>query len=153
MQLNADRIAEKTNIPVITIPLNRTLTGLSTIVIPITDFLPVRKLMYGVYMASGHATTLRLLGVKNKVSKEKVEKYLKRSYQLIHDNSGVPVEIETVIGENVAEAVNEFAMLHSADLVILNPGSQTKMPGFFSSLFGNVIQRYSGPPVLTVNAV
>ena len=48
MLLNPDVIAEKTDVPVITIPSNRRLTGLYSIVIPITDFLPVRKLLYGI---------------------------------------------------------------------------------------------------------
>lgn len=151
MLLNPDIIAEKTNIPVITIPSNRRLIRLYSIVIPITDFLPVRKLMYGIYMALGYDATIKLLGIENTNTRERVYYYLTKANQLIRDNCNVKVEMETMVSQNVAEAVNQFAMLSSADLIIVNPGAQTKMPGFFSSLLGNIIQKYSAPPVLTIN--
>lgn len=151
MYVNPDFIAEKTNIPVITIPSNRRLTRLYSIVIPVTNFLPVRKLMYGVYIGSFYNTTIKLLGIENQRMKKQVQYYLTKSLQLITDNCDVRVETEIIVSNNVAEAVNQFAMLQSADLVIVNPGTQTKMPGFFSSLLGNILQKYSAPPILTVN--
>lgn len=151
MMLNPDKIAAKTNIPVLTVPTNRRLTRLYSIVIPITDFLPVRKIMYGEYIASRYDTTVKLLGVENKKTKDTVQHFMQQAYRLIKDNSTIKVEQETIQSYNVAEAVYQFAMLQSADLVILNPGGQTKMPGFFSTMLGNIIQKYSAPPVLTIN--
>jgi nucleotide-binding universal stress UspA family protein len=156
MSLDANRIAEKTNIPVITIPENRRLTGLRSIVIPITDFLPVKKLMYGVYIAQHFNTTIRLLGVEDSRDEQqakKVQHYLKKSFQLIKDNCSVLVKMTSTSSHNVADAVNNYAFKNSADLIIVNPGKQTRMPGFFSSLFGNFLQKFSAPPVLTVNPV
>lgn len=153
MVINPDAVASKTNIPVITVPSNRRLTNLYSIIIPITDFLPVRKLMYGIYIASKFTTTVKLLGVENRATKDRVQFYLKKSYQLIRDNSAINVEMDTITGENVAEVVNQFAIRTSADLVIVNPGAQTKMPGFFSTWLGNILQKFSAPPVLTVNPV
>lgn len=153
MHLNPDLIAEKTNIPVITLPYNRRLTGLYSIVIPITDFLPVRKLMYGVYMALNLDTTIKLLGIENTKTSDKVQYYLEKANKLIRDNCNVRVETEIVFSTNVAQAVNDFALHKSADLVIVNPGTQTKMPGIFSALLGNIIQRYAAPPVMAVNPV
>jgi hypothetical protein len=109
--------------------------------------------MYGIYIASRYTTTIKLLGIGNEQMKEKVQYYLKKSYQLIHDNCNVKVELESIFSENVADAVNHFAATHSADLLIVNPGTQTQMPGLISSLLGHVIQRYSKPPVMTINAV
>lgn len=153
MAINPDKIAARADIPVITVPSNRRLTRLYSILIPITDFLPVRKLMYGVYIASNYDTTVKLLGVINEKTKEKVEYYLNKAQQLIKENSPIKVELETIYSQNVAEAVNQFAKIKSADLVIVNPQTQTKMPGFFSSFFGNILQKYSAPPILTVNPV
>ena len=156
MLFDANKIAQKTNIPVITIPENRRLTGLTSIVIPITDFLPVKKLMYGVYIAQQFNATIRLLGVedsKDIYQVKKVQHYLKKSFQLIRDNCTVPVEMASTSGRNVADAVNNYAFKSAADLIIINPGKQTRMPGFFAPLLGKFLQKFSAPPVLTVNPV
>lgn len=153
MKLNPDLIAKRTNIPVITIPSNKRITRLFSIVIPITDFLPIRKLMYGIYIASGYDTVVKLLGIENEKNHAKMDHYLQQAAKLIMENSGVKVNIEKIESENVAEGVERFTRKEHADLLILNPDTQTKMPGFFSSLFGNIIQKYSTPPVLTVNPI
>ena len=153
MIINPDKIAAKANIPVITVPSNKRLTKLYSIVIPITDFLPVRKLMYGVYIASSFDTTVKLLGIQSASNHEKVQHYLQKALHLIQDNSKIKVEVETVESDNVADAVNQFTKKRNIDLLILNPDTQTKMPGWFSSFFGNIIQKYSAPPILTVNPV
>ncbi len=151
MLLNPDKIAERSNVPVMTVPANRRITKLLSIVIPVTQFLPVRKLMYGILMASTNNAKIKLLAVQNEKTKDNVLYYLQRAYTLIKENSNVAVETDVILSNNVAEAVNEFSRLQQADLVILNPGTQTKMPGFLSSFLGNIIQKYSSPPVLTVN--
>ena len=150
MRWNPDIIAGKTRAAVITVPVNRNVTRLCSIIIPVTDFLPVRKLMYGVYMASHYSATIRLLGVENTGSKHRVMYYMMKAYKLISDNCSVKVEFEKTQGTNVADAVNRFARDKSADLIIVNPGTQTKMPGVLSSMLGNIIQKYSSPPVLTI---
>lgn len=152
MMLNPDFIAENANVPVITVPANRRITKLYSIVVPVTDFLPVRKLMYAVYMALNFDSTIKLLGIEN-TKTENVRYYLNKSCDLIKEYCSVSVETEIVAAWNVAEAVNQFAMMKSVDLIIVNPGTQSKMPGFFSAFINNIIQKYSVPPVLTVNRI
>src|SRR5207237_2738847 len=81
MVINPDLIAEKTNAPVITIPSNRRLTRLYSIVIPITDFLPVRKLMYGVYIAINLDSTIILSGTTIIKPKAKVIHTLQKAHE------------------------------------------------------------------------
>lgn len=149
--INPNMIASKTNIPVITIPLNRDIIPLRSILVPVTDFLPLRKLTYAVYMASAYNASLKLVGIENTTTQNSVGHFLKKAYGLIKDNCDIPVSLEKIESNNIAGAVNEFACKTSPDLVIINPGNQTKMPGFLSTLWGNILQRYSPVPVLTVN--
>lgn len=151
MVLNPNAIAGKTNVPVITIPSNRNMTRLLTILIPVTDFLPVRKLMYGIYLSACHHATIKLLAIENDRTKETTRYYLQRAYRLIHDNCSIKAELALVNNNNIAGAVNDYIKAKPADLIIVNPGAQTKMPGFFPGLFGNILQKYSLPPVLTVS--
>lgn len=150
MLINPDKIAVNTNIPVITVPSNPKIASLYSIVIPITDYLPVRKLMYGIYIAAGNNTSIKLLGIENEQTREKVQYYIAKAYRLIRDNCNVKVELETMFCDNVADAVNKHSILKSGGMVILNPGAQTKMRGLFASLIGCIVHKYSMPPILTV---
>ena len=150
MLLNPDDIAERTRVPVITIPANRRMTKLYSILIPVTDFLPVRKMLYGIHIASAYNTTITLLGIESHKTKELVAQNLEKSFQFLKDYDRIMVEKEIISSENIANAVNEYATKVAADLVIVNPESQTKMPGFLSSIFGNTLQKFSSPPVLTI---
>lgn len=151
MIINPDKIAERAGIPILTLPSNRRFVKLCSIIIPITDFLPVRKIMYAIYIAKGCDTTVKLVGIENRKTKNHLEHYLKKAYHAIHDNCSLNVELDTIPGNNIATAINQFAMVNSSDLIILNPGTQTKIPGIISSLMGRIIQRYAAPPVLTVS--
>lgn len=150
MLLNPDKIASHTNVPVITMPVNKRIRKLSSIVIPVTDFLPIRKIMYGIYIASKSNASLKLLLIEDAANRDKYHHYLNKAYELIQSNCTIKTEIETIACKNAAEAVSQYAMLKSPDLVIVNPGTQTRLPGLFSSLMGNIIQKYAAPPVLTV---
>ncbi len=150
-KFNADIIASKTNVPVITIPYRKKITRLNTILIPVTDFLPVRKIMYGIYMATASNATLQLLQVKNRKPGDSSEYYLYKSYRLIQENCSIHADMQTVKGDNVAAAITEYMQGKNADLVIVNPGEQTKMPGFFSRLLGRLIQQQTESPVMTLS--
>jgi nucleotide-binding universal stress UspA family protein len=150
MLLNPDKIADAANVPVITIPVNKKLTSLKSIVIPITDFFPVRKLLYGLYIAAHNNAAIELLGIEQEQNSEVTDYYLKKSADWLLGH-GVTAKVTKVQHRNTAAAVTEFANEHETDLLILNPGLQTTMPGWWSSLIGNIIQKYSLPPVMTVN--
>ncbi len=149
--LNTDAIASVTNVPVITIPPEKKITRLKTIVIPVTDFLPVRKIMYGIYMAAASDATLQLLQVKNDTADDKSEHYLYKAYRLIQDNCAVHADIQAASGHNAAAAIQSYMQQQAADLVIVNPGVQTKMPGLFSRLLGKLMQQQAVSPVMTLS--
>ena len=152
--INVNKIAEEINIPVITIPGNRRLVKLISIVIPVTDFLPVKKLMYGIYVAQNDNATIRLLGVEDQNDQEqtkRVRHYLQKSFQLIRDNCKVPVEIATTSGRNISEAINHYAFKNPMDLIIVNPVKQARLSRSFVSSLGKVFQNISVPPMLTIS--
>ncbi|HYM95326.1 MAG TPA: universal stress protein, partial [Chitinophagaceae bacterium] len=154
--LDANRIAGKTNAAIITIPENRRINHLYSIVIPITDFIPLKKLMYGIYFARYYHTTIHLLGVVHEqdyMYTKKVQKYLQRSYQLIRDNCNVPIDMTIKDGLNVAEVVKEYTTKNNADLVIVNPGRQSRLRGRAFGLFAAFLQKKVNPPVLTIGQI
>lgn len=150
MRINPDKVATKADCPVITIPVDRDITKMKFIIIPVTDFLPEKKLMYGAYVASIYNATIKLLGIENNQTRDSVSHFLKKSYNMIKNYGDITVHLDKIKGDNTAGTLNEFAGRNAVDLIIVNPGTQTRMPGFLSTLWGNILQRYSRLPVLTV---
>ncbi|HVT86640.1 MAG TPA: universal stress protein [Chitinophagaceae bacterium] len=153
LNLDVNRIAEKTTAAVITIPEDRGINHLCSIVIPVTDFIPLRKLMYGIYLARYYKTTIHLLGITSEQDMEytqRVQKYLNRSYQLIRDNCDVPIDLTIRDGSNVAEVVKAYASSNQTDLVIVNPGGQSRLKSHTLGWFAGILQKNIHPPVLTI---
>ncbi|HWC52543.1 MAG TPA: universal stress protein [Chitinophagaceae bacterium] len=153
LSLDVNRIAGKTSAAVITVPEDRHIRHLYSIVIPVTDFIPLRKLMYGIYLARYYKTTIHLLGITREQDIEytqRVQKYLHRSYQLIRDNCDVPIDLTVRDGSNVAEVVKEYASSNNTDLVIVNPGGQSRLKSHTLGWFAGILQKNIHPPVLTI---
>lgn len=151
MQVDPDRIAAETDIPVISMPYERRLTHIYSILIPVTHFLPIRKLMYGAYIASKNQASLKLLGVETAHSKERTRYFLKKSYELIHESSSVYVGLALTETENVAAAVGMLAREEATDLVLVNPGEETRLPGSLLSPQHKTLSKASSSPVLIIN--
>ena len=153
LSLDVNRIARKTSAAVITVPEDRSISHLYSIVIPVTDFIPLRKLMYGIYLSRYYKTTIHLLGITHEQDFEyskKVEKYMHRSYQLIRDNCDVPIDLTVRNGDNVTEVVKEYASSANPDLVIVHPGRQSRLKNYALGWFSGILQKNIYPPVLTI---
>jgi nucleotide-binding universal stress UspA family protein len=153
MSLNPDKIAALTDVPVITLPYRRRLTHLHSILIPVTDFLPIRKLIYGAYIASRNKASLQLLGVVADKGKDRTQYFLKKSYQLVHESTPVYVHMAVTGAHNVAKAIRDLAKEEGTDLVVVNPTKQTKLAALLLSSPSETIQKYSASPVLAVNPI
>ena len=150
MKFHPNRIAARTGIPVVTIPANRRITRLLSLVIPVASGFPLRKIQYAICLASKFKTRIQLLGIKNASTEKHLGYFIDEAIRYIKRNSDSLVEWEIVNNGNIAQAVNQFAMLKSTDLIIVNPGTETNMHGYFSGMIGDVIQKFSAPPVMTI---
>ncbi|MBS1919381.1 MAG: universal stress protein [Bacteroidetes bacterium] len=151
---DATRIVEKTSAAVITLPENRHIARLYSIVIPVTDFIPLRKLMYGIYLTRYYNITFHLLGITRELDSEfteRVQKYLHRSYQLIRDNCNATVDLIEYAGANAAAVIKKFVSDNHTDLIIVNPGEKSRLKNNTSGWFTNILQKNNYTSVLTIS--
>jgi nucleotide-binding universal stress UspA family protein len=153
LEVDIDKIATRTDIPVISIPFGRRLTHIYSVLIPVTDFLPLRKLIYGAYIASSNQASIRLLGVEAPHTRGRIRHFLKTSYELIHENSPVYVSIALTETGNVAAAVDALAREEATDLILVNPKEQTEMPWQTFRHHDKTLAAVSSSPVLIVNPI
>lgn len=148
--LNADTIAAETNVPVMTIPGSRRLRKFYSILIPVTDFLPLRKLVYGTYMASNYHANVKLLGVEQAKHEDKTAFFLEKSFDLVRNSPAFEVNSEMSKNHFVAEAVEAMSI---NDLVILNPGMREDRPDAATGPAAREADKFADFSVLTVNPI
>ncbi len=153
LRVNASQITRRTNVPVITVPAGNQLSGLCSIVIPVTDFLPVRKLVYGIYIATNFDASIKLLGIGSAKNAVTVQHYLQKAFKLVQDHCPVKVSMEKARHSLIPAALRDFIKRQPVDLLIVNPGYQIETTTHFSYWPIHFLSRQNGPPVLTINHV
>lgn len=154
MDETAGSIVARHHIPVLMLPPNQDLRPLQLIVIPVTDFLPVRKLVYGIYMASAYpGCRIKLVGIEQRDNHDKVQHYLEKAYRLIRENCELKTELETMRGKRTPALIWEYAQAQAADLVILHPSFEQRSGNFLPHLLETFVAKEPEPAVLMINPV
>lgn len=151
--LNINRLSRKIDCPVITVKTKPSSEKWSNIVLPVNAILPIRKIMFASYLAKKFNSRIHLIAISNKHKKAETDDtiYLYKAYQLLRDNTNLRIECHTVTGENLADSTLEYAQKVDADLIVVNPGKESLLPGFLNRFFTGFFFNEPGIPVMTVS--
>lgn len=152
-KIDVNQLSMQTQCPVLTVTKNFDVNQLQNIVVPIGDFLPVKKLAAATYMARKFNAVIHLMGGKSRSygnDKQKA-RCLTRSYQLLRDYTNVKVYCSSQQGDTTAEETLAYAKNVKADLIVVNAGKESVLKGWFSKWLGNYLYRDSNIPVLTIS--
>jgi nucleotide-binding universal stress UspA family protein len=153
MHSGINRLSKKTGCPVLTLQSRANLDSVRNIVMPVSSsFLPIRKLMFATYLAKKYNSRLHLVTLSGSHPKPDpgANAYLLKAYRLIRDNTEVPVECKTLPGENIATITLQYAKDVKADLIVINPGTESLLSGFINRIFSRFLFNESRIPVMTV---
>ncbi len=151
--INIDRLAKRTKCPVLNIPDPANLKAIQNIVLPVTDVLPLRKIMFASYLARMKDARIHLValtggGVAAQEAGENI--YLQKAYQLLKDNTELEVECHPVSGDNIANTTLHYAERVNADLIVVEPGKEAELPGFLNNIFSRFLFSASRIAVMAV---
>ena len=151
-RININRLARKTQCPVLNIPESAHIHQIRNIVLPVTNVLPLRKIMFASYLAQYHDARIHLVALKEDAEgeTEKDNSYLYKSYQLLRDNTDLAIECHPVMGENIADTTLQYAEKVNADLIVVQPGKEAELPGFLNNIFSRFLFSASRIPVMAV---
>jgi hypothetical protein len=147
-----DRISKKIKCPVFNIRLEAGIPLIRPIVLPVGEQLPMRKLLFATYLAKLSGSAIHLIATEGKNEKAgggRAES-LHRSYRLLKENTDLPVECWSLPEENLAAAALAYAKRMDAGLILIDPGKESQLPGFWSGLHPRSLFNVSRIPVLTV---
>jgi nucleotide-binding universal stress UspA family protein len=142
-RININRLTKKIQCPILNIPESTSIHHIRNIVLPVTNVLPLRKIMFASYLAQYHDARIHLVALKD-------NSYLYKSYQLLRDNTDLAIECHPVSGENIANTTLQYAESVKADLIVVQPGKEAELPGILNSIFSRFLFSASRIPVMAV---
>jgi len=151
MRLNADRLAGKTNCPVLSMTSSLALDGSKIIVMPVGRSLPINKIRVAAYLAKHCHSSIHLVTKERAGLMYEELAYMQKSLQVLKDNTDLPVECKTLSGESISIIAREYARQVNADMIIVNAGSESFVPGMVNRFFSRFFLSESRIPVMTVS--
>jgi len=161
--ISMDRLLKKVQCPILTVFGQPVISAIKNIVLPVGRGLPMRKLLFATYLARTAGSTIHLVSVdgngkSDEGSRESGES-LYRSYRLLRENTNLPVECLTMPGQNLADVAWRYARDIRADLILIHPGKESLLSGFFNGrftrplheLYSRALFNVSRIPVMTIS--
>ena len=151
-EVDLNELSLQSQCPILTVTRNFDVRHLQNIVVPVNNFLPIKKLSLATRLASQFNGMIHLMGRRSSHYAEDKQnvKYLTMAYQLLRDYADVKVYCSSKEGKNVADDALAYATNIHADLIVVNSGKESVLKGWFSRWLGNYIYKQSAIPVLTI---
>jgi nucleotide-binding universal stress UspA family protein len=126
-----DAIAQKSNCPVLTVKPGSADSRTKVILIPIRDFLPVRKLEWAVMLAKKYRAQVHLLSIQDKVKPRDwaLPQVFLKAYNELREHLQHPIEYSTTGRHRSTRATVDYAELVMADMILVNPESESGISG------------------------
>lgn len=149
--ISPGKVAKRTNCPVLTVKPDQVEKRMKIIVIPISGQLSERKLEWGILLAKKYKAQIHLLAVKEEGAEERMHDVFLQAYHHLREGLRHPVAFSTSAQLNPAKAALSYAKSIKADLILVNPGMESRGGGFRWPWNGyEVAENNSGIQVLEV---
>jgi nucleotide-binding universal stress UspA family protein len=151
--ISPDVIAKKSDCPVLTVKPGSLDTRTKVIVIPIRDFLPERKLEWGVLLAKRYKAQIHLLAIQESPEPKEwaLPQVFLKAYHHLREHLHHPIEYSTMGRLSPAKAALNYAELIMADMILVNPETESGISGFAGSRhISDLLERDSKIQVLDV---
>ncbi len=149
--LSPGLLARSTNGPVLTIKQGTGDGRIRIIVTPIRSFLPEQKLEWAVLLAGKIKAQVHLLAIQQQDSGGGLPQVFLKAYHHMRENLHHPIEFSTITGDDPARATLNYAELVSADMILVNPVTESGVNGFTGSRhISDLLEKNSKIQVLDV---
>jgi nucleotide-binding universal stress UspA family protein len=149
--LSADEISQSSKCPVLSVSHNDTPNKLKTIVLPVRDFIPLRKMELLAIFAKIYRARIFIVAMQNRIFMNAKEKQvLLETYRVLLNGLNNKVEYLLLSGNNFTRAVAAYAEETGADMLIVNPKKETRVPGFFKTDINDILPADSRLKILSI---
>ena len=129
--ISPDVVAKKSNCPVLTAKPGSMDSRTKVIVLPIRNFLPERKLEWAVLLARKYKAQVHLLAIQQDEAKDGLlSQVFLKAYHHLREKLHHPIEYSAAVRHNAARAALNYAELIMADMILVNPETESGISGF-----------------------
>ncbi len=147
----SNQLAKSTECPVLTVATETLNKSFKIIVLPIGSFIPKRKIELATEFAKKYRATIHLVTIPEKIDLQdaKGNSFLE-TYRILKTGLTSPVEHHVLKGNNFPKAILEYAECIGADLILANPGSETKISNLTGKHINDVLTMSSKLKILSI---
>ncbi|MEI8204546.1 MAG: universal stress protein [Bacteroidota bacterium] len=149
----AQRVISLSELPVLTMQKGCNKPRFKNILIPIDNSLHSReKVNLAIVFANIFDSKLHIVGLIDSDDPQELNKFNTKikSVEEILSGSDLPKTTTIVHGKNLAKAAIDYAILNKCDLIIINSGHESAIPGVFMGAFAQQLVNCSSIPVLSI---
>lgn len=148
---HAQEIASQSPCPVLTLQPHSRQDTIRKIIVPVENFYPANKLNYaaalaGLFTAEIHLVCLRKKWDKTDHITQSILQKIKKELTVAE----ISCRIFVSDGRNITDAILRYAEKEMIDLILVNPGAESKLTGKFIETTGGQIIHHTRIPVLTI---
>jgi nucleotide-binding universal stress UspA family protein len=149
--VSISRLARKTMIPVLAIRSSGLICHYKKIVLPISTEIPIRQIRLAALLGRAFKSTVYFVSLRQQ-SNEIHKNIIAEALELVQSISIIPVQTFLLEGHNLAKSTLEFSKKINADLIMVNPVKDFRLPGIWNRMTDKLLSYGSKIPVVTISS-
>lgn len=147
--VSISRLAKKTNVPVLAVRPGGLVCHFKKIVLPVSGEIPMRQIRLAALLGRAFKSTVYFVSLR-KHAETTNENIVDKALEVVQSISTIPVQCFLLEGQNLAKSTLEFAKKINADLIMVNPVKDFRLPGLWNRLTNKLLSYGSRIPVVTM---
>lgn len=149
--VSISNLANRTQIPVLAVRSSGMVCHYKKIVLPVGEELPLRQIRLVAVLGRAFRSTVYFVSLR-KDDGTKGKLLINEALEIVQSISTVPVQSFLLEGKNLAKSTLEFSRKINADLIVVNPIRELRLPGWWNRITNRLLSYASRIPVLTISS-
>jgi nucleotide-binding universal stress UspA family protein len=149
--ISISRLAKKANVPVLAVRAGGLVCHFKKIVLPVSGEIPMRQIRLAALLGRAFKSTVYFVSLR-KHADNKNENIIDKTLEIVQSISTIPVQCFLLEGQNLAKSTLEFSKKINADLIMVNPVKDFRLPGLWNRITNKLLSYGSKIPVVTVSS-
>ncbi|MFN4314990.1 MAG: universal stress protein [Chitinophagaceae bacterium] len=148
--ISISKLASRTQIPVLAVRSSGLVCHYKKIVLPVSGEVPLRQIRLAALLGRAFRSTVYFVSLRQH-DEQAGNKLFTEALEIVQSISTVPVQHFLLEGKNLAQSTLDFSRKINADLIMVNPIRELRLPGLWNKITNKLLSYASQIPVLTIS--